>query len=228
MFQLYGVLVSHHNTILLGFETTANELSFFMTLAFRFLASSSATQTPNQHTIYPYINWFSHQRNNDNLFRGVAFPDELPRIGNGLNLIEGDFLELRAPGREPRINEPLQKTHIVSTGYDFIVTLFFIDTSLNVISTLEHVHSLLRPGGTWINLGPLLWTSGAQAQLELSLEEVWDLARAIGFRIHGQNNDIEIPDCYRRRTVECQYTADKRALMKWLYQAEFWVATKNE
>jgi carnosine N-methyltransferase len=107
-------------------------------------------------------------------------------------------------------------------GYHIITTLFFIDTSLNVIETIEHIYRLLRPGGTWINLGPLLWSGGAQAKVELSLEEVMSVAEAIGFMF-----DREIkPDKRSGRTVECEYTADSRAMMQWIYKAEFWVARK--
>lgn len=91
--------------------------------------------------------------------------------------------------------------------------------------TLEHIYALLRPGGTWINLGPLLWTGGAQASLELSLDEVLQLAKEIGFDVEGTTQE-GVEGVRARRTVECEYTADPRAMMKWLYQAEFWVATK--
>jgi len=37
----------------LGYDTTAVELSFFMTLGLRFLLSPDSTQHPNQHTIHP-------------------------------------------------------------------------------------------------------------------------------------------------------------------------------
>ena len=191
-----------------GFKTTANELSFFMNLALRFLLSEDATQTPNQHTVQPYASWFSHQRTVDTLFRSVAFPDVVPRLNTRFSLFEGDFLTLHAPAETER--------------YDFVVTLFFIDTSLNIIDTLEQIHSLLRPGGQWINLGPLLWTSGGEAAMELSLEEVMKLMDVVGFDIQSEGS----PKTARRR-VECEYTADRSAMMKWLYQAEFWVATKR-
>jgi hypothetical protein len=116
-------------------------------------------------------------------------------------------------------------------GYDFVVTLFFIDTSLNIIATLQKIHALLAPGGTWINLGPLLWTGGAEAVMELSLEEVFALAEEVGFTILGtekENNGYPVPEKMRPRTVECEYTADRSAMMRWLYQAEFWVAMKAE
>ncbi|KAK7691824.1 hypothetical protein QCA50_005228 [Cerrena zonata] len=206
----------------LGFNTTAIEFSYFMTLGMRFLCSPQKTLNVNQHTIYPYANWFSHTRNNEDLFRGIPFPDAVPRFGRNLHLIEGDFLEYGH-----------------ADEYDFVVSLFFIDTSLNIISTLQHIHKLLKPAGTWINLGPLLWTSGGRAQLELSLDEVLRLAGMVGFRIEGEevqdhNGDnharldpVSIPsDNKKRRTVECEYTANRLAMMRWLYQAEFWVGTK--
>ncbi|TCD62701.1 hypothetical protein EIP91_006526 [Steccherinum ochraceum] len=190
----------------LGYDTTAIELSYFMTLAFRFLLSPQTTQTPNQHTVHPYAYWFSHSRSSTNTLRGISFPDVVPRLQNNFHLIEGDFLT----------HNPSQ-----NASYDYVVTLFFIDTSTNIISTLEHIYALLKPGGTWINLGPLLWTGGAQARMELSLEEVLELAETVEFRMAGEEDEVR-----RRRTVECEYTADRTAMMKWLYQAEFWVATK--
>jgi hypothetical protein len=31
----------------------------------------------------------------------------------------------------------------------------------------------------------------------------------------------------KTRTVPSEYTADRRAMMQWVYQAEFWIARKN-
>ncbi|KIP04985.1 hypothetical protein PHLGIDRAFT_75016 [Phlebiopsis gigantea 11061_1 CR5-6] len=195
----------------LGYQTTANELSWFMSLGLRFLLSPSTTQTAHQHRVYPYAYWFSHQRTNDALFRAVSFPDVVPRLRDTLRLAEGDFLALKPPRG--------------TTGYDYVVTLFFIDTSANAISTLEQIYTLLRPGGVWINLGPLLWPGGAQARVELSLEEVLRLAKLIGFKIEGQDTPASCEQ-YRRKTVHCEYTSDNQAMMKYSYLAEFWVARK--
>ncbi|KAJ7478650.1 N2227-like protein-domain-containing protein [Mycena galericulata] len=198
----------------LGFkETTANELSFFMNLAFRFLLSPSTTSALNEHAIHPYAHWFSHQRSADSLFRSIAFPDAVPRLSPRFKLVEKDFLTLKPPPSPSGVLAPIP-------GYDYIVTLFFIDTSLNVFTTIEHIYHLLRPGGTWINLGPLLWTSGAQAKLELSLEEVLRAAEELGFVIDPQD------DGHQSRTIECEYTGDAQAMMRWIYRAEFWVAHK--
>ncbi|KAJ6488211.1 N2227-like protein-domain-containing protein [Mycena vitilis] len=197
----------------LGFETTANELSFFMTLALRFLLDPSTTSVPDEHAIHPYAHWFSHQRSTESLFRSIQFPDAVPRLSSQFKLVEKDFLTLRPP---PAVSPLLAEM----PGYDYIVTLFFIDTSLNIFTTLEHIYYLLRPGGTWINLGPLLWTAGGQAKLELSLEEVLRAAEELGFVIDPRDGGQQ------SNTVECEYTGDAQAMMRWIYRAEFWVAHK--
>ncbi|PPQ82497.1 hypothetical protein CVT26_012951 [Gymnopilus dilepis] len=210
----------------LGFDTTANELSFFMSLAFRFLLSRKTTASVNEHTLHPYAHWFSHQRSNDSLFRPISFPDVIPRLGPNFRLVEEDFMKLIIPSRTSGRQSTFSWSRGTNSqeyldGYDFIVTLFFIDTSLDVLATMTHIHNLLRPGGTWMNLGPLLWTGGAQAKVELSLEEVLQAAEEIGFIIETEE---EGPTA--RRTVECEYTGDKNAMMRWIYKAEFWVARK--
>ncbi|KAH6914068.1 N2227-like protein-domain-containing protein [Coprinopsis sp. MPI-PUGE-AT-0042] len=203
----------------LGFDTTANELSYFMILAFRRLLS---IKHKNEYKIRPFAHWWSHQRKSENLFRAVSFPDALPRLGPNFHLIEGDFLKIQSLSPKPTNPDFWKKDGTSDGTFDFIITLFFIDTSTNIFATLEQIHRLLRPGGTWINLGPLLWTGGAQSCLELSYEEVLEAATHIGFSIkRGEANGLEQP-----RMVECQYTADPNAMMRWTYKAEFWVASK--
>lgn len=62
--------------------------------------------------------------------------------------------------------------------------------------------------------------------MELSLEEVLSLAKEIGFEIIGEGRG-EVKEKYKRRTVECEYTADKMGTFQRIYHAEFWVATKS-
>jgi len=203
-----------------------------MILSLRFLLSPSTTIIPNQHTVHPYAHWFSHQRTNDSQFRAVKFPDVVPRLSPKLHLVEADFLSLTVPSpissanavpdphNEFWLKRSAVSAHSPLLGYSYIITLFFLDTSLNAFATIQHIHSLLRPGGSWINLGPLLWTGGSQAAVELSLEEVLACVEDVGFVIEGD-------DVKRRRTVECEYTRDKNAMMRWIYEAEFWVARKS-
>lgn len=183
-----------------------------MSLGLRFLLHPSTTSKVYQHIIHPFSHRFTNQRSNDLLFRSIRFPDVIPRYSSHFTLAEGDFLHQTPPERENG-----------ESGYDFIVTQFFIDTGHNVVATLSQIHSLLRPGGTWINLGPLLWAGGGTVMLELSLDEVLEVARGVGFEILGQ----EQGKTFQQRTVACEYTADKLGTFQRIYHAEFWVARKK-
>lgn len=199
-----------------------------MNLALRFLFSPKTTNSVNEHWLRPYAHWFSHQKSNESLFRRLSFPDVIPRFTPNFHLVEQDFLTLPIPSTacasKPALTWSADQLPTPSSeGYDFIVTLFFIDTSLDVFSTMRHIYQLLRPGGSWINLGPLLWTGGAQAKVELSLDEVLLAAEKIGFVLQKETAGIT-----SRKTVECEYTSDPNAMMRWIYKAEFWVARKPE
>lgn len=41
--------------------------------------------------------------------------------------------------------------------WDCVVTCFFLDTAPVVMEYMETIHHCLKPGGHWINLGPLLY-----------------------------------------------------------------------
>jgi carnosine N-methyltransferase len=41
-------------------------------------------------------------------------------------------------------------------AWDAVVCCFFLDTARNVLSYLERMFLILKPGGVLINLGPLL------------------------------------------------------------------------
>jgi len=134
----------------------------------------------------------------------------LPRYSTHFQIAEGDFLKHKPA------NDEL---------YDFIVTQFFIDTGSNVVATLQQIKGLLKPGGKWINLGPLLWSGGGSVAMELNLEEVLELAKEVGFEIMIDEGQVE--EKYRRRTVECEYTADRMGTFQRIYHAEFWVAKRT-
>ena len=66
------------------------------------------------------------------------------------------------------------------------MTSYFIDTGKNVLEYLEAIHSTLKSGGIWINLGPLTYhytNVQGEISIELSLEEVQFAVEKIGFEI---------------------------------------------
>lgn len=75
----------------------------------------------------------------------------------------------------------------------------------------------MKPGGIWVNLGPLLWHYSEQpieVQIELSCEEVLDLVPKFGFKV---------------RTLEfrrCKYTQKPDSMLNLEYEAVFFSAVK--
>jgi hypothetical protein len=49
------------------------------------------------------------------------------------------------------------KTVLPARHYGAVVTCFFIDTATTLIDYVSTVRTVLRPGGIWINIGPLQW-----------------------------------------------------------------------
>lgn len=79
--------------------------------------------------------------------------------------------------------------------WDCIVTCFFIDAAPNVIQYIEAFERMLKPGGYWINLGPLLyhWQNDGGGggedderfgqSIELSYDEIKHVMGTYNFKI---------------------------------------------
>jgi carnosine N-methyltransferase len=85
------------------------------------------------------------------------------------------------------------------------------------------IYQTLRPGGVWLNVGPLLyhWAregghAGNEVSLELSLEDVLHIAKTIGFVLLEQSE------------ASAAYNADLQALYQTTYTAVRWVMRKPD
>ncbi|CAK5270825.1 unnamed protein product [Mycena citricolor] len=202
-----------HDVASLGFACQGNEFSQFMLLASHCILNR--TNEINEHTIYPYVHSFSNIDTTESMLRAVTIPDVLPSSiprGVDFSLVAGT-LPTCLPPDEPQAGQ-----------WDAILTCFFIDTAKNVVNYLRIIHKILAPGGVWINLGPLLWhwenNSTNDPSIELTLEEVKELARAIGF-------DISFCGAENERTIDTTYTNNARGMLGYVYHAAFWTATKR-
>ena len=56
-------------------------------------------------------------------------------------------------------------------AWDCVLTSFFVDTAPVVFEYVETIYRILKPGGYWINLGPLLyhWQVGERRAVNGSL-----------------------------------------------------------
>ena len=68
--------------------------------------------------------------------------------------------------------------------FDTVVTPWFIDqVPSDLAALLATIARLLRPGGRWINHGPLIYPADAPLVRRFSREEIFDLAAGTGFHI---------------------------------------------
>ncbi|KAL9531521.1 Carnosine N-Methyltransferase [Sphaerulina musiva] len=180
----------------LGFNVTANDMDYCSILAYHLLTNH--TSALHEHTLQPFVTRWPHQANAFARYSSLTVPDHWPN--KSVKLVEGDFLEMFPQDGE----------------FDAVVTLFFIDMADNVIDFVSNIHRLLKPGGLWINLGPLKW--GSYAELQLSAEEVVQLAELLGFDV----------DHSSRQSIDSVYAEPPDTLLKFTYVTQFWSAVKRE
>ncbi|CAG9936748.1 unnamed protein product [Clonostachys rosea f. rosea IK726] len=203
--------LGHEIAELGGFEVTINEWSMYMNVAYRFLETHG--HRTNSETFHPFVDLWSHHASAADMQRPVTFPDA-PVNASEVLLVEGDFTTVFN-------TKPFRH-------YDVIVTYFFIDTARNLASYFDTIETLLRPGGYWINLGPLLY--GTAPFVQLSLEEIIIYAEeGLGFKFldvaGSECGELTFPDRHVRG-MEAAYGFNDRALTKNAYKAQFWVAQR--
>ncbi|CAA2998063.1 Hypothetical predicted protein [Olea europaea subsp. europaea] len=193
----------------LGFISQGNEFSYYMMICSSFILNH--TQTAEEWTIYPWVHSNCNSLSDSDQLRPVSFPDIHPAsagITEGFSMCGGDFVEV--------YNDPSQ------VGvWDAVVTCFFIDTAHNVVEYIEIISRILKDGGVWINLGPLLYhfadmyNQEDDMSIELSLEDVKRVASHYGFQIEKES------------TIETTYTTNPRSMMQNRYFASFWTMRKK-
>ncbi|KAL8203279.1 UNVERIFIED_CONTAM: Carnosine N-methyltransferase [Gekko kuhli] len=104
--------------------------------------------------------------------------------------------------------------------WDCIATCFFIDTAHNVVDYIDTIWKILKPGGIWINLGPLLYhfeNLANELSIELSYEDIKNVMLQYGFHIEMENE-----------SVLTTYTVNELSMMKYYYECVMFVVRKPE
>lgn len=181
----------------------------YMNVMYRFLQTH---RQPNSEYVHPFVDSWSHQATTANMFRKLSFPDAAVNTSDVV-LVEGDFTTI--------LREKPDE-------FDSVITHFFIDTARNLMAYFDTIHSILAPGGYWINYGPLLY--GSAPFVQLSLEEIATVVEEMGFEFLDTDEicgEISLPD-KRIRELEAAYGFDDLALTKNAYKSQFWVVRKKE
>ncbi len=147
-----------------GYKSQGNEFTYFMLLASNWILNNS--ERKNQFEVYPFIHNFSNLKTEDQAFLKVKIPDVCPAEAMtsdkqyDFSMVAGEFIEVYSKQE---------------TQWDCVVTCFFLDTAHNVVEYIECISKILKKGGLWVNIGPLLYHYAEQVeevQLELSWEEI--------------------------------------------------------
>ncbi|KAM6944402.1 carnosine N-methyltransferase isoform 1-T2 [Lycodopsis pacificus] len=187
----------------LGYICQGNEWSFFMLFSSNFVLNRC--ETVNSLTLYPWIHQFSNNKKSSDQTRPIIFPDVNPQslpLDADFSMVAGDFVEVYSE----------------SDSWDCVATCFFIDTAHNVIEYVETIWKILKPGGVWINLGPLLYhfeNMANELSVELSYEDIRTAIVNVGFHI-----EVEKP------SVQTTYTENDRSMLRYVYDCVFFVARK--
>ncbi|XP_078437503.1 uncharacterized protein LOC144708078 [Wolffia australiana] len=192
----------------LGFLSQGNEFSYYMMICSSFILNY--TEAVGQWTIYPWIHSNCNSLSDEDQLRPVQIPDiHLASAGitEGFSMCAGDFVEVYGDARQ-------------EGTWDAVVTCFFIDTAHNVAEYIKIIAKILKPGGVWINLGPLLYHFAEsygpdEMSLELSLDDVKKVSFHYGFELEME------------KTVATTYTSNPRSMMQVKYNAAFWTMRKR-
>lgn len=223
-----------------GFSVEGNEISYHELMASSLVLNH--TEKVGQYTIAPFALNCSNHVSRDDQFQTFQIPDIHPstELANAetsnvpaherMSMSTGDFCVLYSQSE-------------YTGAFDAVATVFFIDTAPNLIRYIEAVRNCLKPGGLWINLGPLLWHHasrkdsndhdneqhkqkgsgnvdvgiGDPGSVELTTDEVLALVTHLSFT-------IEKSEC---GTFETGYISNPRSMLQSNYRPSFWLARKS-
>lgn len=208
-----------------GFDTEGNEISYHQLLAGNWILNH--TKGAQQHALHPFALHFANLHSREQQLRRVWIPDVHP--GMALHAAAGRVGTMSMSASDFTVS---YRGDANRAAFDAVATVFFIDTAPNLIRYLEALHHCLRPGGVWVNVGPLLWHFGEghpdptaapgagigePGSVELTSDEVRLLITRMGFSL----------DDYRTDLGPCGYIQDPHSMLQNVYQPVFWTARKQ-
>merc|ERR1719273_375637 len=190
-----------------GYVCQGNEFSLFMLIASNYVLNRC--KQPNCCTIYPWIHQYTNNLSMDDQIKPITFPDidplDMPKDAN-FSMIAGDFLEVYS-----------DKSFVSS--HDCIVTSFFIDCAHNVVEYIELIHQILKPGGKWINFGPLLYHF-ADVPRESVLNPAMTLS-VVSLNKQALNFNKE------QTNIKANYCQNPSSMLQYTYNCVFFTCTKK-
>ncbi|CAH8862398.1 unnamed protein product [Trichobilharzia szidati] len=187
----------------LGYTCQGNEWSLFMLIPAYFILNTC--KKVNEYKLYPWVSQFCNNMTREDQLSAVHFPDVCPADlppNVQFSMAAGDFIEI--------YTEP--------DAWDCIATVFFIDTAHNILDYLNTIWRILKPGGYWINFGPLLYHFSdipGEESLELSYAELRLAIERLGFEVIREKTGIQ-----------CSYTQNPASMLSYNYSCVYGIFRK--
>ncbi|XP_011301595.1 UPF0586 protein C9orf41 homolog isoform X2 [Fopius arisanus] len=188
-----------------GYTCQGNEFSLFMLFASHFVLNKC--RGINSYQVHPWVHQYMNNLLAGHQTQAVSFPDvnpsDLPENAQ-FSMTAGDFLEV----------------YTESNHWDCVATCFFIDCANNVVQFIETIHNILKPGGIWINLGPLLYHFSdmpMEDSIEPSYEVVRDVILGFGFQIEKEQT-----------RMKTRYAQNTNSMLQCEYQSVYFVCRKSK
>ncbi|KAL8720910.1 MAG: hypothetical protein Q9225_002296 [Loekoesia sp. 1 TL-2023] len=138
-----------------GYDVEGNEISYHQLIASSWILNH--TEEAEQYSLFPFALDFSNVMSRAHQLKTVKIPDVHPATtlassmvptkkfaADRMNMTAADFSDFYMNARN-------------RNKFDAVATVFFLDTASNLISYIQTVSNCLKPGGIWVNNGPLLW-----------------------------------------------------------------------
>eukprot|EP00727_Mastigamoeba_balamuthi_P007409 m51a1_g3289 hypothetical protein (371) ;mRNA; r:273184-274503 len=182
-----------------GHDVEACECSHSMMLAAHYVLTGAARE---QHELWPFVHVSANVPSSAAMsLRTCRVPDVQPS-DHAVALTDTDFVSLCRQHRQGH--------------YDALVTCFFIDTAFNILDYIEAARDAIKPGGFWVNHGPLHWVHGPRESIRLTMEEIETAMERMGFEF------------VERETKPLRhYCSPPGAYMPMVFDCRFWIARKR-
>ena len=189
-----------------GFECQGSEFSLYMLFASNFLLNKCGSV--DSYKIHPYVHEFCNNKASKDQLKEISFPDKdtgmLPEDAK-FSMAAGDFVDVFS-GPE------------YVSSQDCVVTCFFIDCAHNILEFVHIIHRVLKKGGMWINLGPLLYHF-SDIKNEDSIEPDYSTLRAI-------IKDLGFEFVSEDESVACSYSQNPASMLQYTYNCVMFTAKK--
>lgn len=239
----------------MGYSVQGNEFSMYMLLASDFILNNGGSICNPGRPLH-LGPWLLESRNvhaSTDPLRTVQIPDVdpmsvlMPPLPDDEDVDEGEELP------SSRSRRPVPEFSMAAGDFaaiynhdreaeqwDCVASCFFLDACPNIVELLQVIYKMLKPGGLFVNLGPLLyhWSGPPMRPDDKSLQEYRQRYQHLDDRyftsidlcygdVKEILNNIGFEILEEEIGVECYYTTDQRSMMKTKYQCVSFVAKKT-